>query len=246
VLHEPTTVRAIERVAAAGYRAIELSAQSSAASAAVRSALAGHDLDVVSLCSVYSLDRDCAHPDARLRRAARDYIRESLELAEELGAQVLVVVPTYRVEEDVDREAELGRAAETIAAAVDGLPADGPVVALEALNRYETHLLNTLADADALRRRIDSPRVSIMADVFHMNIEEDSLLDALRRYSPTLAHVHLADNQRRPPGTGSLDCPAIADALAGYSGSFALEFDVAGDADLLAARLALAPDSHAS
>ena len=112
------------------------------------------------------------------------------------------------------------------------------MIALEALNRYETHLLRTLDDADELRRLIDSPHVRLMADVFHMNIEEDSIAAALRAHAEHIVHVHLADSQRREPGSGHLDFAAVFEALAdnGYTGPLAMEFLPATDAAIRAGR----------
>ena len=112
------------------------------------------------------------------------------------------------------------------------------MIALEALNRYETHLLRTLADADELRQMIDLPNVQLMADVFHMNIEEDSIAAALRAHLEHVVHVHLADNQRREPGSGQLDFGAVFQVLAerGYDGALAMEFLPATDEAIRAGR----------
>ena len=130
------------------------------------------------------------------------------------------------------------RAAQTISGAADGLDADELVIALEGLNRYETHLLRTLADAEQLRALIGSPIVQLMADVFHMNIEEDSIAGSLRAHAEHIVHVHLADSQRREPGTGHLDFAAVFEALAdnGYAGALAMEFLPATDAAMRAGR----------
>jgi sugar phosphate isomerase/epimerase len=236
-----TTADAIDRVAGAGYPAIELAATAALDVRAARERLDADGLSVSSLCWIglgYP-DRDLAHESASVRRLAGDYLRASLEQADVLGAAVLVVVPTFRVDPGpTNREAELDRAAETIAAAARTAGPDGPVIALEALNRYETHLLRTLADADELRRRIDLPNVAIMADVFHMNIEEDSIAAALSAHAEHIVHVHLADSHRREPGSGHLDFGAVFDALAGggYTGALAMEFLPATDEALRAGR----------
>ncbi len=234
-----TTAEAIERVAQAGYPAIELAATASLDLRDVRDQLDAHGLKVSSLCGMIDPDRDCAHESERLRRRAGDYLRASLEQAAALGAAALVVVPSFRVEQDPPRrEGELARAAQTIAAAAQAIGPTGPVIALEALNRYETHLVRTLADAEALRRRIDLPNVELMADVFHMNIEEDSIATALRANAEHIVHVHLADSQRREPGTGHLDFTAVFEALAdgGYAGPLTMEFLPATDAAMRAGR----------
>jgi D-psicose/D-tagatose/L-ribulose 3-epimerase len=236
-----STGEAIDQVAAAGYPAIEIAAVPELDVRAAQERLDARGLTVSSMCWIglgYP-DRDCAHESERIRRRAGDYLRLCLEQAHALGARTLVLVPTFRTQPDAGgRELELERAAQTISSAIDDTAADGPVIALEALNRYETHLLRTLADAEGLRRLIDSPNVQLMADVFHMNIEEDSIAAALRAHAEHIVHVHLADSQRREPGSGQLDFDAVFQALGdtGYTGALAMEFLPAPDAALTAGR----------
>lgn len=238
VLREPDAARAAARIAATGYTGVELSADPGTGAGALRRAALDNGLEVTSLCSMWSAERDCAHPDPALRRAAREYLVRSAELAGELGAPVVIVVPTYRTVPEDDRAGELARAADTIAGAAATIPAGGPALALEALNRYETHLIRTLDDAEALRAAIDHPHVRVMADLFHMHLEEDDTPAALRAHAGQLVHVHLADNQRREPGSGSLDFAAAFAALRDirYPGALAMEFTPATDAGLLAGR----------
>jgi D-psicose/D-tagatose/L-ribulose 3-epimerase len=240
-LGAPSTGEAIDRVAAAGYPAIEIAAVPELDVRGARERLDARGLTVSSMCWIglgYP-ERDCAHESERIRRGAGDYLRLCLEQAHALGARTLVLVPTFRTQPDRSgREVELERAAQTISSAIDATAADGLVIALEALNRYETHLLRTLADAEGLRRLIDSPNVRLMADVFHMNIEEDSIAAALRAHAEHIVHVHLADSQRREPGSGHLDFDAVFEALRdnGYTGPLAMEFLPAADAALTAGR----------
>jgi D-psicose/D-tagatose/L-ribulose 3-epimerase len=236
-----STSEAIDRVAAAGYPAIEIAAVPELDVRGARERLDARGLTVSSMCWIglgYP-ERDCAHEDERIRRKAAEYLRSCLEQARALGAGTLVLVPTFRTRPSPDgREAELGRAAQTISSALEDVAGEGVVIALEALNRYETHLLRTLADADELRRLIDSPNVRLMADVFHMNIEEDSIAASLRAHAEHIVHVHLADSQRREPGSGHLDFPAVFEALAAsaYTGPLAMEFLPASDTALRSGR----------
>jgi sugar phosphate isomerase/epimerase len=240
-LEASSTAEAIDRVAAAGYPAIEIAAVPELDVRAAQERLDARGLTVSSMCwiGLGHPDRDCAHESERIRRSAGDYLRLCLEQAHALGAGTLVLVPTFRTQAGPGgREAELERAAQTITSAAEQT-ADGEVViALEALNRYETHLLRTLDDAEELRRLIDSPNVQLMADVFHMNIEEDSIPAALRAHAEHIVHVHLADNQRREPGSGDLDFGAVFEALGdnGYTGPLAMEFIPASDAAIRAGR----------
>jgi sugar phosphate isomerase/epimerase len=234
-----TTAEAIDRVARAGYASIELAAMPSQDVRAVREQLEAHGLTVSSLVILEDPERDCAHESPELRRRAGEYIRLSLEHAHALAAPVLIVVPTFRPQgEPAEREAELERAADTIGGAARAVGPGGPTIAIEALNRYETHLIRTLDDAYALRERIDLANVEIMADVFHMDIEEDSIPDALRAHGDHIVHVHLADNQRREPGSGHLDFEGAFGALAaaGYAGALAMEFLPVSDTALMAGR----------
>jgi D-psicose/D-tagatose/L-ribulose 3-epimerase len=234
-----TTAEAIEHVARAGYPAIELAATDELDVPKARELLEAHGLTMPSLCGISHPDRDFAHESPRLRERAGEYLRRALEQAHELGAGAVIVVPTYRPEGDpAEREAELDRAAQTIAGAAEAARSGGPKIALEALNRYETHLIRTLADADALRQRIDLSNVELMADVFHMDIEEDSVPASISAHADHIIHVHLADNQRREPGSGHLDFDGVFEALssAGYAGTLAMEFLPATDAALIRGR----------
>lgn len=234
-----STPEALARVADAGYAAIEFAATAALDPAAARDLAEAHGLKISSLCGIGDAGRDCAHESPELRRSAGEYLRRSLDQAHELGAPVLIVVPTYRTDGDpAEREAELERAAHTIGAAAEGARADGPKIALEALNRYETHLVRTLADAEELRQRIDLPNVELMADVFHMDIEEDSIPAALSAHAGHIVHIHLADNQRREPGSGHLDFDGVFATLsaAEYRGALAMEFLPASDDALSAGR----------
>jgi sugar phosphate isomerase/epimerase len=102
---------------------------------------------------------------------------------------------------------------------------EGVQVYLEPLNRYEDHMLNTLAQATDLCTELGHASVRVMGDLFHMSIEEVDLPAALRSSADFLAHVHLADSNRHFPGAGHTSFPEILTALreTDYSGCLALE-----------------------
>jgi sugar phosphate isomerase/epimerase len=109
----------------------------------------------------------------------------------------------------------------------------GVIIALEPLNRYEDHMINTLADAMTLCAKIDSPHFGIAADTYHMNIEEADPLKALVDAGPWIRHVQLSDSNRLEPGAGHLDWPATLDALwaIGYEDELAFECRLSGPVD---------------
>jgi sugar phosphate isomerase/epimerase len=97
---------------------------------------------------------------------------------------------------------------------------------LEPINHYETHFLNTLADAVRVRRKIkDHPHVRLTADLFHGALEETNLAQAIRDYAGDIGYIHLADSNRRLPGQGMTDFGALAALLKeiGYTGWLSLE-----------------------
>lgn len=170
-------------------------------------------------------------PDEERRRSARDDLARLVELAGELGCGCVVVpiwgrtrhlpnIGTGRTREEneamfVDALGELARHAERA----------GSRLYIEPLNRYQNDVCNTIAEALRLRDRVGSAAVYVMGDVFHMNIEEDDIGEALVASGGQLGHVHLADNQRREPGSGHLDLRPVFAALAriGYGGFMSFE-----------------------
>lgn len=108
---------------------------------------------------------------------------------------------------------------------------EGVVLLLEPLNRYEDHMVNTVARAVALCERTGLESVKVMGDLFHMNIEEDDIPRSIRNAGDRLAHVHLADSNREHPGTGHIDFSAAFAALndIGFNGCLALECGLRGE-----------------
>lgn len=106
----------------------------------------------------------------------------------------------------------------------------GGVLLLEPLNRYEDYMVNTLADAASLIREIGLPTVRLMADTFHMNVEEADPADSLRRHADVLGHVQVADSNRLEPGAGHYDWKSTIAALEeiGFEGWLVMECHLSG------------------
>jgi len=104
---------------------------------------------------------------------------------------------------------------------------------LEPLNRYEDHMLNRVEQALELCEAVASPALCVMADTYHMNIEEADPLGALRSAGLRLAHVHLSDSNRAEPGAGHIDFRATLGALraGGFDGILAYECRLSGPAE---------------
>ena len=120
----------------------------------------------------------------------------------------------------------LGRLGERAAAA-------GVELFLEPLNRYEDHMVNRLRDAADLIAEVGSPAVRIVADSYHMNIEEADAAAALQEVAPLLGHVQASDSNRLEPGQGHVDWALFGATLRsiGYTRSIAIESRLSGPAD---------------
>jgi D-psicose/D-tagatose/L-ribulose 3-epimerase len=96
---------------------------------------------------------------------------------------------------------------------------------LEVLNRFEGYLLNTAEEAKMFVEEVDVPSAKIMLDTFHMNIEEDNMIDAIRLAGNKLGHFHVGENNRRVPGKGGLPWYNIGCALReiGYQKTVVME-----------------------
>jgi sugar phosphate isomerase/epimerase len=172
--------------------------------------------------------------DAAGRRRARDGLRRQLDGIVALGGHGVIAPaawgmftrrlppfdePPRTPEEDrdvlVEGLAELGAHADQV----------GAVLLFEPLNRYEDHMVNTVAQAADLIAAAGSPGVRILADTYHMNIEEDDLCASLRSVSGVLGAVHLSDSNRHQPGTGHVPFPAIVATLReiGFGGVLSVE-----------------------
>ncbi len=96
---------------------------------------------------------------------------------------------------------------------------------LEVLNRFEGYLLNTCAECKSFVEEVDVDAVKIMLDTFHMNIEEDSMPEAILLAGDKLGHFHVGENNRRLPGKGGLPWYEIGMALraVGYNKNVVME-----------------------
>jgi sugar phosphate isomerase/epimerase len=106
----------------------------------------------------------------------------------------------------------------------------GVNIFLEPLNRYEDHMLNLTADAVSVINEGKFKNVKVTCDFYHMSIEEDDISATLKKYSDYIGHVHIAENHRYQPGTGSIDFKRHIGTLKeiGYDGPIINEGRVRG------------------
>jgi sugar phosphate isomerase/epimerase len=221
---------AAEQAARLGFDALEIFPPAAAAidQAELRALLERHGLDVAAIGTGggWVVQRlTLTHADAAVREQARAFIREIIDVAGKFGAPAIIGSMQGRWEGGVTREqalAWLGEALDELAghAARHGVP-----LLCEPLNRYETNLLNRVSDSAAWLRTLPTRNVRILADLFHMNIEDADLAGAIRDAGPLVGHVHFADSNRRAIGFGHTDVAPINAALReiGYAGYLSAE-----------------------
>jgi len=181
---------------------------------------------------------DFLDPDPNKRRASLDQSKAYLRLCGQVGAVGQIVPPIFGgprlnnlspLYDAVTLEKTL--LVELVKELGDVAGEAGALLLLEPLNRYEQHLLRRLADGVEICKRAKHPAVMIMADFFHMHIEETNTPKALRAAGKWVKHCHLADNTRLEPGTGDINFVAAFRALAsfGFGGYLAYECGLSGD-----------------
>lgn len=207
----------------------------------VRAAMKATGLPVTSICGGIHfefLDGDRAKRDADIER-----LKIVLRLAGRLGANGVIMVPIFHRhlhgvvpppdlspwKTSVELQKELLHVELKELAKVAGDA--GTSIILEPLNRYEAPWFNRLEQGVEACERVKSKSVGFMADFFHMNIEETNPAESIRQHAKYLNHVHLADNTRMQPGTGTTDFKSGFAALKkiGFKGAMALECGVTGD-----------------
>ena len=152
-------------------------------------------------------------PDAAVRAKARDFVRSIVEAAGAVNAPAIVGSIQGRWGDGVSRETALDWLSDALNDLAGHARTLGVPLLYEPLNRYETNIVNTVADGAALIRSLKTKNVKLLADLYHMNIEEADLAAAIQGAGDVIGHVHLADSNRRPAGNGHTDFDAIAAAL---------------------------------
>ena len=208
-----------------GFEAVEVFAPSADAvkPETLRKLLADHGLGLAAVGTGAGWVKHRLHltlPDAAARTKARDFIRSIIDFGGPLGAPAIIGSMQGRHGDGVDQAAATGYLSEALEALGEHARQYGVPLVYEPLNRYETNLVNTVEAGVKLLAGLSTNNVVLLADLFHMNIEEVDIAAAIRAGRGHIGHVHFVDSNRRPAGCGHLDFEPIAAALAeiGYTG----------------------------
>lgn len=215
------------KLADAGVDGIEVPLFGPADNAGLRRRLADHGL-ACTACSIQPPGANPISDDAAERDRALEHWRGVVDACVEIGVELLAG-PSYspvghlpgrrRTADEWARAVEFHQ---RLAEKLDEAELD---LAIEPINRFETYFLNTAADAVRLCDDIAHPRIGILLDTFHSNIEDKSIAAAYRACGRHLKHVHTCENDRGTPGSGHVEWMEVFQALRdiGYDGWLTIE-----------------------
>jgi D-psicose/D-tagatose/L-ribulose 3-epimerase len=224
---EPIEVT-IARLGKSGYDAIEISGEPERYDTKhVRGLLKEHGLKCWGSVTLMLADRDLLAKDEKQRADSVKYVKDTITMVKELEGHEITIVPSTvgKVKPQGAPDEEWNWAVESLKQCYEHGQKEGIKLALEPLNRFETYFLNRHDQALLLAEEV-GPDCGICLDVFHLNIEEVNMYDAIRKSKARLADFHVADNNRMPCGHGACDWAKIIGTLKeiGYDGALTVEF----------------------
>lgn len=236
----PAHLDILPRIKDAGFDGVELPIfrPSDFQATEVRRGLEANGLQCVVACALVD-DFSLAADDDGVRRRTITHISDVIKQAADTGAR-LVAGPLYSpvgYRPGRRRADEWHRVVDGYHSIAPALESHGVTIAIEPLNRFETHFLNTAADAVRLCDEIAHPNVGVLFDTFHANIEEKNIAQACRSAARHLKHVHISENDRGIPGTGHVPLADVLQVLReiGYDDWLNIESFSFAIADLSAA-----------
>ena len=224
---EPIEVT-IARLARCGYDAIEISGEPERYDTKhVRKLLQDHKLTCWGSVTLMLADRDLLAKDEAQRAASVKYVRDTITMVKELGGVEITIVPSTvgKIKPQGTPEQEWQWAVDSLKSCYEHGQREGVRLAIEPLNRFETYFLNRHDQALELAKAV-GPDCGVCIDVFHMNIEEQDMYQAIRNCKGRLTDFHVADNNRMACGMGHCDWGKIIGTLKeiGYDGALTVEF----------------------
>jgi D-psicose/D-tagatose/L-ribulose 3-epimerase len=191
-----------------------------------------HRLDAIGLertaLTVMPRGKNPISDDTAERQAAVDHVMWVLDCTADLGASMLVGPVHQTLGEFTGlppSATEMARLRDFHRRAGDIAAERGITIAVEPMNRFECHVLNTMDSLAGYLVAVDHPAVTGMYDTFHANIEEADPVDALTRHAHHVGHFHVSESDRGVPGRGHVPWNATFAALkhAGYDGWLTVE-----------------------
>ncbi|MFJ7680513.1 sugar phosphate isomerase/epimerase family protein [Peribacillus butanolivorans] len=172
-------------------------------------------------------EQDLANAHSENRQKAIEYFKRQIEAVKEVEGKYLVVCPSA-----VGKTSPMGLNGEDWKWAIDSVQKlvekagelDITLV-IEPLNRYESCLVNSGDDALRFVQEVSNPKVKMLLDTYHMNIEEEDMETPFLKTKEHLEIIHVADSNRRALGRGHIDFGQFASGInkSGFNGHIVVE-----------------------
>ncbi len=226
-----TSTRLFRQFKAWGFDGVEIAIENPTDidPAFVRAQLDRHGLVCTSICGCFSPSRDLRGTKMQ-QRTSMSYLKRLVDMADILGTNI-IMGPVYSAvgRADAVPAAESKRQWRTVRGHLKTIcayaEANGKIICLEPLNRFETDFLNTVEQGVRMIREVKSPALKLGLDTFHMNIEEKNPAEAIRRAGKHVGHIHASASDRGTPGNDHVDWRGVAQALRDikYDGAVVIE-----------------------
>ena len=219
-----------KQAAELGFDAVEIFAPNVDAipSDALREALDKYELELAALGTgagmvIHGLSLSSADESERIQ--AIDFAKTIIDRAGEFNASAIIGSMQGRWGNGTSREEGLSNLRHSLSLLGQHAETYNKPLIYEPLNRYETNLCNTVANGVTLLNDCDSDNITLLCDLFHMNIEEADIAEALRYGDQHVGHIHFVDSNRRAAGMGHMTYEPIIQALKdiGYNGYLCAE-----------------------
>ena len=226
----------LDRAAQLGFGGAEVSLLGDEASYAALRRKARELGLVLTATTGLSGHTDIGSEDPYVRAAGRRALETAVRSAATLGAHQLsgVIYGAWGHTNGKRLEARRGWATEALSDLAPLALDAGVTLGIEAINRYETDLINTAEQAVKLAEDVGAPNVGVLLDSYHMNIEEKDPARAVRSTGSHLVHMHVSGRDRGVPNQLDLQRSGLAEALSdvGFDGVITCEMFVQADQDV--------------
>jgi sugar phosphate isomerase/epimerase len=231
----------VRKIAALGYDGVELAIRDPSLidADALLDVVGAHGLGVPAIGTGQAWGEEglsFTDPEESVREAAIQRTCDHIPFAARAGAVIIIGLLRGIVKPGVEHDQAYAWLVDALRhCSAAGAP-HGVRLVLEPINRYETTLINDINQCLALIDAVALPNFGVLPDTFHMNIEEPSIAESLRRAGPRIYHVHLADSNRWYPGAGHINFSEVLRTLdeIGYTGTISVEAMPMPDADACA------------
>jgi len=151
--------------------------------------------------------------DKNIRKSAVRRIKSHIDFCSEFKAPVIIGLIRGNMVEEKRKKDSIEIFKDSLTECLKYASAKDIFLVLEPINRYECNFINNIPEAVSFIKELNHSYLRLLIDTFHMNIEDRSLIQSIKKASPWLAHVHIADSNRWYPGCGHLDFKSIFDTL---------------------------------